>query len=128
MSSLSSASRSEPSASTSSIADKTATTSKEDKATRAAASLREREERVRLEKSKMDRNAQQARGHLGKEEAEREFGQLLIDAVRDHKVSSRCVSELMQSGIDGSRESQTRLTLTTRCRRCPKTLAPTTPP
>lgn len=43
---------------------------------------------MRQEKSKSERNANQARGNLGKEEAEREFGQLLIDAVRDHKVTS----------------------------------------
>lgn len=46
-----------------------------------------------------ERNTTLARGNLGKEEAGREFGQLLVDAVRDHKVrveicavkpSSRC--------------------------------------
>ncbi|GAA6063682.1 hypothetical protein JCM10212_003349 [Sporobolomyces blumeae] len=62
------------------------TTSKEDRAARAAASLKEREERVRMEKMRSERSANQARGHLGKEEAEREFGQLLIDAVRDHNA------------------------------------------
>ncbi|GAA5942045.1 uncharacterized protein JCM15063_004280 [Sporobolomyces koalae] len=61
-------------------------TSKEDKAARAAASLREREERVRQDKDKAARHAHQARSHLGKDEAEREFGQLMIDAVRDHKA------------------------------------------
>ncbi|BGO91097.1 hypothetical protein NBRC10512_005811 [Rhodotorula toruloides] len=60
--------------------------SKEDKAARAAASLREREERVRQEKMRAERNTNLARGNLGKEEAEREFGQLLVDAVRDHKA------------------------------------------
>ncbi|GAA5912393.1 uncharacterized protein JCM6883_005654 [Sporobolomyces salmoneus] len=86
LSSLSSSSRPQPSTSSAPSASKPTTSTKEDKAARAAASLREREERVRLEKSKAERNAQQARGHLGKEEAEREFGQLLIDAVRDHKA------------------------------------------
>ncbi|GAA5882252.1 hypothetical protein JCM3774_004064 [Rhodotorula dairenensis] len=60
--------------------------SKEDKAARAAASLREREEKVRLEKLKNARSAERARGHLGKDEAEREFAQLLVDAVRDHNA------------------------------------------
>ncbi|GAA5855256.1 hypothetical protein JCM8547_009005 [Rhodosporidiobolus lusitaniae] len=59
---------------------------KEDKAARAAASLREREEKVRLEKIRQGREAERARGNLGKEEAEREFGQLLVDSVRDHKA------------------------------------------
>ncbi|GAA6056664.1 hypothetical protein JCM3770_006335 [Rhodotorula araucariae] len=59
---------------------------KEDKAARAAASLREREERVRAEKARAERSANVARGNLGKDEAEREFGQLLIDAVRDHRA------------------------------------------
>ncbi|GAA6017121.1 hypothetical protein JCM11491_003267 [Sporobolomyces phaffii] len=91
LSSLSSSSRPRPATSTSaaeasSSSAKPVTNAKEDRAARAAASLREREERVRQEKSKAERNANQARGNLGKEEAEREFGQLLIDAVRDHKA------------------------------------------
>lgn len=61
---------------------------KEDKAARAAASLREREEKVRLEQMRAARSAERARGHLGKDEAEREFAQLLVDAVRDHNVSA----------------------------------------
>ncbi|BGP47585.1 hypothetical protein JCM10450v2_003448 [Rhodotorula kratochvilovae] len=74
-----------PPASSSSSSSKPAPT-KEDKAARAAASLREREERVRAEKARAERSANVARGNLGKEEAEREFGQLLVDAVRDHKA------------------------------------------
>lgn len=66
--------------------------SKEDKAARAAASLREREEKVRLEKMRNARSAERARGHLGKDEAEREFAQLLVDAVRDHNVSLASLS------------------------------------
>ncbi|BGP07531.1 hypothetical protein JCM10049v2_003369 [Rhodotorula toruloides] len=81
VSALASGSSSAPSGSTSS--GKPAP-SKEDKAARAAASLREREERVRQEKMRAERNTNLARGNLGKEEAEREFGQLLVDAVRDH--------------------------------------------
>lgn len=80
-------SRAAPVASTSSSSKPDAAAaapSKEDKAARAAASLREREEKVRLEKMRNARSAERARGHLGKEEAEREFAQLLVDAVRDH--------------------------------------------
>ncbi|GAA5905251.1 hypothetical protein JCM8208_000327, partial [Rhodotorula glutinis] len=72
-----------PAASTSAQA---ASAPKEDKSARAAASLREREERVRADKARAERSANVARGALGKEEAEREFMQLLIDAVRDHKA------------------------------------------
>lgn len=95
LASLDSSSRLAPTASTSSSSatnPKPAITTKEDRAARAAASLREREEQVRLEKSKSERSANQARGHLGKEEAEREFGQLLIDAVRDHTARFEDVS------------------------------------
>ncbi|GAA6000943.1 hypothetical protein JCM5350_005595, partial [Sporobolomyces pararoseus] len=96
LSSLSSSSRptASTSTSTSTATDSSTKTtpSKEDRAARAAASLKEREEKVRLEKEKIERNAQQARGNLGKEEAEREFGQLLIDAVRDHKAHFEDVS------------------------------------
>ncbi|KAG0660642.1 hypothetical protein C6P46_004505 [Rhodotorula mucilaginosa] len=80
-------SRTAPVASTSSSSTKPAQApSKEDKAARAAASLREREEKVRLEKMRNARSAERARGHLGKDEAEREFAQLLVDAVRDHNA------------------------------------------
>lgn len=57
-----------------------------DKATRAAASLKEREEQVRGEKERMGRSAAAARGAAGREEGEREFQSLLIDTVRDHEV------------------------------------------
>ncbi|GAA5834689.1 hypothetical protein JCM11251_003633 [Rhodosporidiobolus azoricus] len=89
VSSLSSSSSARPTASSStssSAPSKAPAPSKEDKAARAAASLREREEKVRLDKMKQDRDAMRARGNLGKEEAEREFGQLLVDQVRDHKA------------------------------------------
>lgn len=61
-------------------------TAKSDKAARAAASLREREEQVRGEKERLSRNASAARGAMGREEGEREFKTLLIDSVRDHEV------------------------------------------
>lgn len=59
---------------------------KSDKAARAAASLKEREEQVRIEKERMSRTASAARGAAGREEGEREFNSLLIDLVRDHEV------------------------------------------
>jgi transcription elongation regulator 1 len=51
------------------------------------ASLREREEQVRMEKLRTARNTEQARGAMGREEGEREFKMLLIDVVRGHDVS-----------------------------------------
>ncbi len=57
---------------------------KADRAARAAAALREREDHIRHEQARASRSAQAARGAAGREEAEREFGQLLIDHVRDH--------------------------------------------
>ncbi|GAA6039894.1 hypothetical protein JCM8097_006787 [Rhodosporidiobolus ruineniae] len=78
-----------PSTSSSSSAPSSSSTpapTKEDKAARAAASLREREEKVRMEKMRAERETGRARGNLGKEEAEREFGELLVQAVRDHKA------------------------------------------
>lgn len=95
LASLASGSSSHPTASTSNSASATsasasastsAAKTKEDKAARAAASLREREEKVRLEQMKSARSAERARGHLGKDEAEREFAQRLVDTVRDHNV------------------------------------------
>lgn len=61
--------------------------SKSDKAARAAASLKEREEQVRGEKERAARSAKAARGAMGREEGEREFATLLTDVVRDHEVN-----------------------------------------
>ncbi|EGG06796.1 uncharacterized protein MELLADRAFT_35874, partial [Melampsora larici-populina 98AG31] len=51
------------------------------------ASLKAREEEVRLQRQRLDKQADITRHELGKEEAEREFRSLLIDAVRDHDVT-----------------------------------------
>lgn len=51
------------------------------------ASLKAREEEVRLQKQRLEKQADITRHELGKEEAEREFRSLLIDAVRDHDVT-----------------------------------------
>lgn len=67
-------------------------TNKSDKAARAAASLKEREEQVRGEKERAARSTNAARGAMGREEGEREFATLLTDIVRDHEVSFLCVS------------------------------------
>ncbi|SGZ28696.1 BQ5605_C027g10412 [Microbotryum silenes-dioicae] len=72
-------------ASTSTLTTKP-TLTKEERAARAAASLREREEQVRAEKERTSRQARAAKGNLGREEGEREFGTLLVDQVRDHNA------------------------------------------
>ena len=68
---------------------------KPDKAARATASLKEREDQVRAEKERVARSANAARGALGREEGEREFRTLLIDLVRDHEVRP---ASLLSSG------------------------------
>ncbi|KAM0787358.1 hypothetical protein ACM66B_003444 [Microbotryomycetes sp. NB124-2] len=60
--------------------------SKEERAARAQASLREREAQVRADKERATRSAGLAKRVLGREEGEREFGQLLVDLVRDHEA------------------------------------------
>lgn len=59
----------------------------EDKQARAQASLREREEQVRRERERNERERTFATRALGREEGEREFSTLLIDAVRDHNAT-----------------------------------------
>jgi len=59
---------------------------KADRAARTAAALREREDQIRHEQARSQRSAQAARGAAGREEAEREFGQLLVDQIRDHEA------------------------------------------
>lgn len=59
-----------------------------DRKARQAASLREREEKVRREREAQDRLAGRSRAEAGREESEREYKNLLIDAVRDHEVGS----------------------------------------
>ena len=114
-----------------STATPSAAPTREDKAARAAASLREREERVRADKARAERSANVARGNLGKEEAERDFAQLLIDAVRDHKVRrrSRCASSpLVADVVLTSLRLSRRPTLTTSHPPSPATHASTPRP
>lgn len=75
-----------PAASTSASTSQPPAPTKADRAARAAAALREREDQIRHEQARSQRSAQAARGAAGREEAEREFGQLLIDHVRDHEA------------------------------------------
>lgn len=58
----------------------------EERKRRQAASLREREEKVRREREALDKAAGRSRAEAGREESEREYRSLLIDAVRDHEV------------------------------------------
>jgi transcription elongation regulator 1 len=66
-----------------------------DKAARQAASLREREEKARRDRERIERMAGRSRMEAGREEAEREFRTLLIDAVYSHEVDSSisCLDE-----------------------------------
>ena len=59
-----------------------------EKEERAAASLREREEQIRAQQRKVGLDVQRSRGLVGREEAEREFGTLLVDKVHEHDVST----------------------------------------
>ena len=59
----------------------------EERKAKQAASIREREEKVKKEKAALDRAAARSRADAGRDESERAFKSLLIDAVRDHGVS-----------------------------------------
>ncbi|WWD17407.1 hypothetical protein CI109_101848 [Kwoniella shandongensis] len=69
--------------------------SKEDEAARklaerkakAEASLKEREAKIRQEKQKLEAETNKSRVGAGREEAERLFGSLLVDQVRDHETN-----------------------------------------
>ncbi|CAD6581997.1 MAG: hypothetical protein CYPHOPRED_001762 [Cyphobasidiales sp. Tagirdzhanova-0007] len=56
----------------------------EERKAKQAASIREREEKVKKEKAALDRAAARSRADAGRDESERAFKSLLIDAVRDH--------------------------------------------
>ncbi|KAH9815375.1 hypothetical protein DFH28DRAFT_967705 [Melampsora americana] len=68
-------------------ADKTSVTEEDMKKAKQEASLKARKEDVRLQKQRLEKQADITRHELGREEAEREFRSLLIDAVRDHDVT-----------------------------------------
>jgi transcription elongation regulator 1 len=68
-----------------------------EKKERAAASLQERERQVQGAKAQASRELQRSRVGAGKEEGEREFGSLLVQAIRDHDVSDSPV--IMRGGV-----------------------------
>ncbi|KAG7527712.1 hypothetical protein FFLO_06660 [Filobasidium floriforme] len=54
---------------------------------KAQASLRERQQQVQGEKMRLERDVQKSKLGAGREDGEREFGSLLIQAVREHNAS-----------------------------------------
>jgi len=53
---------------------------------KAQASLRDRQQQVQGEKMRLERDLQKSKYGAGKEDGEREFGSLLIQAIREHNV------------------------------------------
>ncbi|WVQ72531.1 hypothetical protein IAR50_002088 [Cryptococcus sp. DSM 104548] len=64
---------------------------------KAEASLREREAKVRDDKARMEREMNKSKVGAGREEAERLFGSLLVDAIRDHEVTWQDASAALSS-------------------------------
>ncbi|WWC70304.1 uncharacterized protein I206_104254 [Kwoniella pini CBS 10737] len=64
---------------------------------KAEASLKEREAKIRQEKSKIEFENNKSRIGAGKEEAERLFGSLLVDQVRDHNITWSDASQFLSS-------------------------------
>ena len=56
---------------------------------KAQASLRDRQQQVQGEKMRLERDLQKSKYGAGKEDGEREFGSLLIQAIREHNVRER---------------------------------------
>ena len=50
--------------------------------------MRERADAVRAQQGRVANDIGRSRGLVGRKEAEREFGTLLVDQVKDHDVSS----------------------------------------
>lgn len=67
-------------------ADEAKRSADEDRKARQAASLREREEKVRKDRAVLDRVAGRGKEEAAREESHREYLNLLIDAVRDPDV------------------------------------------
>lgn len=72
-----------------------------DKAARAEASIKAREESYRKERERIDKQAQASKSALIGDESEREYRTLLIDAVRSHRVS--VVDEFEDDGLTSHR-------------------------
>lgn len=59
-----------------------------EKREKAEASLRERQQQVQGDRQRLQRDLQRSKIGAGREEGEREFGSLLVQAVREHTVST----------------------------------------
>lgn len=68
-----------------------AETEKRSKSAKRERALKERESQVRAAHSQVEREIGRSRGRLGREEAEREFGTVLTDAIRDPLVSHSAI-------------------------------------
>lgn len=63
---------------------------------RAEASLREREQQVKEKQHQMERDLRRSKQGANREEAEREFGSLLVQAIREHNVSWSAALPLLE--------------------------------
>ncbi|KAG8738178.1 hypothetical protein FRC10_007171, partial [Ceratobasidium sp. 414] len=70
---------------------------KESKSARRERALKERESQVRAAQSQVEQDIGRSRGKLGREEAEREFGTVLTDAIRDPLVSWEAALSMLDS-------------------------------
>ncbi|KAK8864295.1 hypothetical protein IAR55_001541 [Kwoniella newhampshirensis] len=64
---------------------------------KAEASLKDREAKIRQEKQRLEAETNKSRVGAGREEAERLFGSLLVDQVRDHETNWAEASQYLQS-------------------------------
>ncbi|KAF8595141.1 hypothetical protein BDV93DRAFT_611572, partial [Ceratobasidium sp. AG-I] len=79
---------------------------KESKSARRERALKEREAQVRGAQSKVEKDIGRSRRTLGKEEAEREFGTVLTDAIRDPLVSWNAALSMLESDPRFKRAAQ----------------------
>ncbi|KAG8792255.1 hypothetical protein FRC12_006638 [Ceratobasidium sp. 428] len=70
---------------------------KESKSARRERALKERESQVRAAQSHVRQDINQSKGKLGREEAEREFGTVLTDAIRDPLISWDAALSILDS-------------------------------
>lgn len=63
---------------------------------RAEASLREREQQVKEKQHQLERDLRRSKQGANREEAEREFGSLLVQAIREHNVSWSAALPLLE--------------------------------
>lgn len=96
---------------TKTLKDKPANGGKEDKAKRAQASLAAREEAVKKQQQEAERHLNKSKAGADRQEAEREFKSLLIDAVRSSNVRHPfvihgCADVDLTSRHDGERSNR----------------------